>query len=250
MRQAMIFAAGLGTRLRPITDNMPKAMVRVGGQPLLWHIVSKLKDAGFNRIVVNVHHFAEQIVDYLQANDNFGIDIQISDERAMLLETGGGIRKAIPLFDERFPILIHNVDIISNVDLGDFYQKGKESEADACLLVSQRDTKRYLLFDMENRMTGWTNIESGEVRPPQASLEVDKLKRLAFSGIHLIKPSLFPDLEQWPERFPIMDFYVQLCTSKHFEGMEKTNLQLLDVGKLNSLEEAERMVSLMNSSNP
>ena len=117
MKQAMIFAAGLGTRLKPLTDTMPKALVRVGGQPLLWHVVQKLKAAGYERIIINVHHFAEQIVDYLKANDNFGLDIRISDETSGLLETGGGIKKARPLFDPESPILIHNVDILSNVEL-------------------------------------------------------------------------------------------------------------------------------------
>ena len=121
MKQAMIFAAGLGTRLKPITDTMPKALVPVGGQPLLWHVVQKLKAAGFGRIVVNVHHFAQQIVDYLQANENFGLDIRISDESEQLLETGGGIKKALPLFDPESPILIHNVDILSNADLSTIY---------------------------------------------------------------------------------------------------------------------------------
>ncbi len=116
MKQAMIFAAGLGTRLKPLTDTMPKALVRVGGQPLLWHVIQKLKAAGYERLVVNVHHFAEQIVDYLKANDNFGLDIRISDETDGLLETGGGIKKALPLFDPSEPILIHNVDILSNLD--------------------------------------------------------------------------------------------------------------------------------------
>ena len=140
MRQAMIFAAGLGTRLRPITDTMPKALVRVGGEPLLYRVVMKLKDAGFERIVVNVHHFANQIVDYLKANNNFGLDIRISDETDCLLDTGGGIRKAAPLFDPSSPILIHNVDILSNIDLADLYSKSQDN--DATLLVSQRDTSR------------------------------------------------------------------------------------------------------------
>ena len=136
MKQAMIFAAGLGTRLKPLTDTMPKALVPVGGEPLLWHVVMKLKAAGYGHIVVNVHHFAQQIIDYLQANGNFGLDIRISDETSGLLETGGGIKKALPLFDANEPILIHNVDILSNLDLALL-------SADAPLLVvSQRPTKR------------------------------------------------------------------------------------------------------------
>lgn len=243
MRQAMIFAAGLGTRLRPLTDHMPKAMVRVGEHPLLWHVIMKLKAAGVERIVVNVHHFAEQIEDYLRTNDNFGIDIHISDERELLLETGGGIRKAIPLLEPDSPVLIHNVDILSNVDLAGFYQAAETSEAEACLLVSRRTTKRYLLFDASHRMMGWTNIQTGEVKPSQEILETKELEQLAFSGIHLLKPSLFPLMESWPQRFPIMDFYIQNCGQHYFEGMENTNLQLIDVGKIDILEEVEKWIS-------
>ena len=239
----MIFAAGLGTRLRPLTDHMPKAMVKVGERPLLWHVIMKLQAAGFERIVVNVHHFAEQIEEYLKENDNFGLDIRISDEREMLLETGGGIRKAIPLLDPDAPVLIHNVDILSNIDLADFYQACGESEAEACLLVSRRNTKRYLLFGADHRMKGWTNIQTGEVKPSREILEKECVKYLAFSGIHILKPSLFSLLETWPQRFPIMDFYIQNCGQHFFEGKEYTNLQLIDVGKINILEEVEKWVT-------
>lgn len=158
MKQVMIFAAGLGTRLKPLTDTMPKALVRVGGQPLLWHVIMKLKAAGYERMVINVHHFADQIIDYLESNGNFGVDIRISDERDGLLETGGGIKKALPLFDPESPILIHNVDILSNLDFNTL-------PTDAPLLVvSPRQTKRYLLFDETLRLQGWTNIETGEVK--------------------------------------------------------------------------------------
>ena len=160
MKQAMIFAAGLGTRLKPLTDTMPKALVRVGGQPLIWHVIQKLKQAGYERIVVNVHHFASQIVTYLEDNHNFGLDIRISDETSALLETGGGIKKALPLFDANEPILIHNVDILSNLDLNAL-------PMDAPLLVvSQRQTKRYLMFDDTMRLHGWTNIETGALKGP------------------------------------------------------------------------------------
>ena len=223
MRQAMIFAAGLGTRLKPLTDTMPKALVRVGGQPLLWHVIQKLKASGYERLVVNVHHFAEQIVDYLKANDNFGLDISISDETSGLLETGGGIKKALPLFDPSEPILIHNVDILSNLDLtgglSPVCEAGEahgdcplcESNPDALLLVSQRKTKRYLLFDDEMILDGWMNIETGEVRSPYPALDPTGLKRLAFSGIHIIWPRIFPLFEQMPERFGIIDFYLKYC---------------------------------------
>lgn len=237
----MIFAAGLGTRLKPLTDTMPKALVPVGGQPLLWHVVMKLKDAGYERIVVNVHHFAQQIIDYLHANQNFGLDIRISDERQQLLETGGGIKKALPLFDASSPILIHNVDILSNLDLCALPMDGP------LLVVSERQTKRYLLFDDDLRLQGWTNIETGELKGPVANCQLStdncQFRKLAFSGIHLFHPSLAPLLSDWPERFPIMDFYLKACGDRLIRGYEAGNLRLLDVGKLDSLDQAEKFLN-------
>ena len=148
--QAMIFAAGMGTRLKPLTDTMPKALVEVGGEPLIKRVIGRLADAGVEHIVVNVHHFAGQIVDYLKRNNNFGLSISVSDESDGLLETGGGIKKAAPLFDASSPVLIHNVDILSNVDLRRLYSlaldQENSGETDAVLLVSDRKTKRYFLF--------------------------------------------------------------------------------------------------------
>ena len=240
----MIFAAGLGTRLKPLTDTMPKALVRVGGQPLIWHVIMKLKAAGYERIVVNVHHFAQQIIDYLQANDNFGLDIRISDETSGLLETGGGIKKALPLFDPSEPILIHNVDILSNLD---FNSLSMVAPPDALLVVSQRNTKRYLLFDDEMILDGWTNIETGEVRSPYPALDPTDLKRLAFSGIHMIWPRLFPLFQDMPERFGIIDFYLKYCHQCAFLGYVKKDLRLMDVGKLDTLDQAESFASSLNS---
>ena len=253
--QAMIFAAGLGTRLKPITDRMPKALVPVGGQPLLWHVIQKLRAAGFERIVINVHHFADQIIDYIEANQNFGLDIRISDERVALLDTGGGIKHALPLFDPSMPILIHNVDILSNVDLASLYQATLDSQADALLLVSQRQTKRYLLFADDDRLCGWTNIETGEVKGPLSTIHYPPstihhspstihhpLKQLAFSGIHVLSPSTFSLFEQMPDRFSIIDFYLQYASHCFFKGKAQENLRLLDVGKLDSLEQAEEFL--------
>lgn len=242
MKQAMIFAAGLGTRLKPLTDTMPKALVRVGGEPLLWHVIQKLKAAGYERIVVNVHHFAQQIVDYLQQNENFGLDIRISDESDGLLETGGGIRKALPFFDPDSPVLIHNVDILSNFGLDLRAWPQQETVPDALLLVSQRKTKRYLLFDDEYILDGWTNIETGEIRSPYPLLDTSSLKQLAFSGIHVLWPRVFPLLQQMPERFGIIDFYLKYCHQCAFIGLEQKDLRLLDVGKLDSLSEAEKFL--------
>lgn len=251
MRQAMIFAAGLGTRLKPLTDTMPKALVPVGGVPLLQHVILKLKAAGYERVVVNVHHFAQQIIDYLEANGHFGMDIRISDETGGLLETGGGIKKALPLFDAESPILIHNVDILSNLDVNSLPMDTP------LLVVSQRKTKRYLLFDDTMRLQGWTNIETGELKGPVAegglrskveglrSEDEGQLKKLAFSGIHVFHPSLAPLLTEWPERFPIMDFYLKACGTHLIKGYEATDLRLLDVGKLDTLHEAEEFIKTL-----
>ena len=241
MKQAMIFAAGLGTRLKPLTDTMPKALVSVGGEPLLRHVVLRLKEAGFERIVVNVHHFADQIINYLRANQHFGLDIRISDERDQLLDTGGGIRKAASLFDADSPILIHNVDILSNIDLATLYDKAQQT--DALLLVSQRKTQRYLLFDEAKRLVGWTNVATQAVKSPYPDLEVAKYQMLAFSGIHVLHPSMFSQMEGWQEKFGIIDFYLQQCDRSKVMGYEQPDLRLLDVGKLDSLTEAETFLS-------
>ncbi len=246
MKQAMIFAAGLGTRLKPLTDTMPKALVPVAGQPLLWHVIRKLKGAGFERIVVNVHHFAQQIVDYLQDNHQFGLDIRISDETEMLLETGGGIKKALPFFDSESPILIHNVDILSNVDLAKLYDRIAEQNMDALLLVSWRKTKRYLLFDDEMILDGWTNIETGEVRSPYPGLDPTDLRQLAFSGIHVLSPHVFPLFNEMPDKFGIIDFYLKYCHQCAFMGENKKDLQLMDVGKLDTLDQAENFIKQLS----
>ena len=145
--KAMIFAAGLGTRLRPLTDHMPKALVPVAGKPMLERVILRLKEAGFNEIMVNIHHFGEQIIDFLRAHDNFGTEIHISDERGMLLDTGGGIKKARPFLDGQEPFLVHNADILTDIDLAGLYRHHLESDAESTLLVSERKTSRYLLFD-------------------------------------------------------------------------------------------------------
>lgn len=235
MAQAMIFAAGLGTRLKPLTDTMPKALVRVGGEPLLHHVVMNLRAAGFDRIVVNVHHFARQIVDYLAANNNFGIDIRISDESDALLDTGGGIRKAAPLFNPDEPILIHNVDIMSNVNLAKFYASAKEH--DATLLVSDRQTSRYLTFTDQMRLSGWINTKTGETKGPKPTET-----RYAFSGIHVFSPRLFPLMEGFGDKFGIIDFYLKACATADIHGCVKPDLRLLDVGKPDTLREAETFV--------
>ena len=240
MMQAMIFAAGLGTRLRPLTDTRPKALVPVGGRTLLEHTLMRLKAAGADRVVVNVHHFASQITDFLSANAGFGMDIRVSDETDMLLDTGGGIKAAAGLFDPSSPILIHNVDILSNVDLTAFYAANAAN--DATLLVSGRSTTRYLLFDDGMRLVGWTNTATGEVRSPYPAEVTSSARRYAFSGIHLFSPRLFPLFDMFPDKFGIIDFYLSVCDKVAIRGCADDGLRLMDVGKLGMLAEAEEFV--------
>ena len=241
--KAMIFAAGLGTRLKPITDTMPKALVPVCGQPLLYHVITKLVKAGYDDIIVNVHHFPDQIIDYLCAND-FGAKITISDEREFLRETGGGIKHVRPLLTE--PFLVHNVDIISNLDLKWLREQHRE-DAVATVVVSERETQRYLLFDEDGRLKGWTNVKTGEVRSPFGDIDPSQYRKLAFAGIHLMSPAIFEAFDHlgFGDRFSIMDFYIQACAAYPIYAAVPPDFRLVDVGKIETLSEAERVCEVI-----
>ena len=247
MRQAMIFAAGLGTRLKPLTDTMPKALVPVGGRPLLDINIRRLMAQGYDRFVVNIHHFAQQIIDYVKEQDYAPL-VHFSDESDQLLETGGGLKKAQALFRDDQPILIHNVDILDNVNY-DWFARQHQPDEDAVLLVSQRKTKRYLLFDNAMHLMGWKNIETGEIKSPYEyvrrtglSQHGEELNMFAFSGIHSFSPRLFPLMERFPDRFPIIDFYLSVCHRAPIVGLVKPDLQLMDVGKIETLDQAEKFI--------
>ena len=240
----MILAAGLGTRLKPLTDTMPKALVPVSGRPLLDINIRRLMEQGYDRFVVNIHHFAQQIIDFVKEQDYAPL-VHFSDETDQLLETGGGLKKAQGLFRDDQPILIHNVDILDNVNYGWFARQHQPDE-DAVLLVSQRKTKRYLLFDNAMHLMGWKNIETGEIKSPYEyvrrtglSQHGEELHMFAFSGIRSFSPRLFPLMERFPERFPIIDFYLSVCHRAPIVGLVKPDLQLMDVGKLDTLHEAD-----------
>ena len=239
--KAMIFAAGLGTRLKPLTDHMPKALVPVAGKPMLEHVIEKLKAAGFNEIVINVHHFANQIIDFLKEKNNFGIQIWISDETEELLDTGGGIKKAAHFFDE--PFLVHNADILSNVDLKALYEHHLTSGNDATLLVSPRKTVRYLLFDKGNHLCGWVNKDTLQTKPEGFVYQPEVQKEYAFGGIHIISPTLFNYMgDEWTGKFSIMDFYLKTCGIAKLGGYAKEDLQLIDIGKPDTLAKAEDFI--------
>lgn len=240
--KAMIFAAGLGTRLKPLTDTIPKAMVPVGGKPLLQHVIEKLKNAGFNEIIINIHHFGEQIIDFVEVNNHFGIRIECSDEREELLDTGGAIRKAAWFFDDEQPFLIHNVDILSNINLTELYTTHTRGEALATLVCSDRQTSRYLLFDRDNHLKGWINEKTGETKSPVTAIQPQNYLKLAFAGIHILSPSILSHMQQFPDRFPIIDFYLTLCEKKMIRSFIPSNLKMMDVGKQHTLKEAEDLL--------
>ncbi|HPL94947.1 MAG TPA: nucleotidyltransferase family protein [Paludibacteraceae bacterium] len=243
--KAMIFAAGLGTRLKPLTDSMPKALVPINGKPLLEHVLLKLKQEGFTDIIINVHHFADQIVQFLAQNQHFGLNIAISDETQQLLETGGGIKKASWFFGNE-PFLIHNVDILSNLPLAELVRfHSSKPNAAATLVVSKRTTTRYLLFDNDMQMKGWTNIQTNEIKSSYPQTITQACSEFAFSGIHVFSPALFPYFEAYPAKFSVIDFYIDVCGKAAVYGYVPTNLQLLDVGKIDSIQQAELFVQTM-----
>ena len=244
--KALIFAAGLGTRLKPLTDTMPKALVPIDGKPLLEHVILKLKAAGFNQIIINVHHFPDQIIEFLKSKNNFDLRIEISDERDKLLDTGGGVKKAKWFFDDGKPFLVHNVDILSNIDLQSLYQQHLETSPLATLVVSERDTFRYFLFDEEARLKGWINEKTGEVRPDHLT-HTELYNKLAFSGIQVLSPDVFKLMDHFSDHFSIVDFYLRNAAQQKIKAYVPNALKMIDVGKLNVLTEAEQFVK--NSEN-
>ncbi len=238
----MIFAAGLGTRLKPLTDTLPKALVPLAGKTLLQWQIEKLKSAGITDIVVNVHHFPDMIINYLKENNNFECNIQVSDEREMLLETGGGLRKAqeaIRLFSDEGKnegILICNVDILSNIDIPTLLNAYNPTEM-GIVVVSERKTQRYLLFNEENRLCGWTNISTGEVKGEEAT------RRLAFSGMQVLSPRIFDYMneivEQKGDKFSLIDLYLNIAQKEILRAYIPENYHMMDVGKIDQLSEAE-----------
>lgn len=284
--KAFIFAAGLGTRLKPITDTMPKALVEVCGKPLLRHVMEKLKAAGFTEVVINIHHFAHKIEEYVAQNNDIGMSVTFSNETDMLLDTGGGIKHAAAALGDKEPFFVHNVDILSDLDIRKFIEShlgtsvnftSATAVANECgsmplatLLVSKRDTQRYLLFNADNNLAGWMNVKTGEVRSPyralrrsaaegavfglgdgtqpkeyfdsEAFLQKFNLKKYAFDGAHVISPQIFELMKDWPQKFSIIDFYLDVCSRYDIKFYIQPGLQMIDVGKLGSLQQAEDLV--------
>jgi NDP-sugar pyrophosphorylase family protein len=226
--KAMILAAGLGTRLKPITESMPKALVRVGNRTLLEIAIEHLTGFGIQDILINVHHFADQVIQYLAINNNIGISITVSDESAELLDTGGGVKKAETFFSDGPPFIVRNADIISDLDLAEMVSFHLIHKPIATLAVRERETSRYFLFDPNGQLSGWTNKKTGEVRYTRENRE--NLRELAFSGIQVLDPSIFPLITE-TGKFSLTELYLRLSTKEKILGFKDTGSLWRDVGK-------------------
>ncbi len=263
--KAMIFAAGLGTRLKPLTDVLPKALVPVSGKPLLELTCRKLMLSGINECVINVHHFADKIEEWVKTQDwistagtpeNAQMSVQFSDERARLLETGGAILKARPYLEGCGEFLIHNVDILSDCDIK-WLEAQVRPDAVATLLVSERKSSRYFLFHPDSmRLVGWKNVNTGDQILVDPQVDSEKCVALAFSGIHILSDKVFDLMDEYVRecgllddngiKFPIKDFYLWAASRSPIYGVKADILRLLDVGKLDALAPAEEFVESMN----
>jgi NDP-sugar pyrophosphorylase family protein len=242
--KALLFAAGLGTRLKEYTSDKPKALVVVAGKPLLQHAIEYLKKNDISDITINVFHYADQIISFLDENKSFGANLHISDERDQLLETGGGLKKAGKYLSGKEPVLLYNVDIISNLDLKLLYDFHLKQNALATLVVRKRETSRYLMIDQNMNLAGWKNQQSGEIRVCRSD-SIENAQPLAFSGIHIIQPELL-DLITEEGKFPIMDLYLRLAQNHTIKAFVDTSTIWLDLGKPDQLQLAEKILNQRN----
>lgn len=245
----MIFCAGLGTRLRPLTNDKPKAMVSLNGTPLLGHQINNLKAQGISEIIVNVHHFADSIIRYINAKD-WGIPIRISDETNLLLDTGGGLKKAEKWLADEPYFLIHNVDIFSNIRIDSLLKYHLQSEAFATLAIRNRVTSRYLLFSEQQELCGWENTKSGEKifsKPFSQNQNTEELKRCAFSGIHIVSSAIFDFLPKAEKAYSIIPSYLELAKSNNIQGYLHNEDFWHDVGTVEKLQLAETTIKNWNN---
>jgi mannose-1-phosphate guanylyltransferase len=242
--RAMILAAGMGTRLRPLTNDRPKALVEVAGRTLLGITLARLREFGVREVIINVHHFAEMVVEYLKKNGNFGMRIEVSHEE-VLLDTGGGLKKAGWFFLENSterdqPFILHNVDVISTIDLERMVQFHKERQALATLAVQQRETSRYLLFDGQGQLCG---RRAGREEAPELVRSVQQIQALAFSGVHVISPRLLSMMTE-DGVFSIVPAYLRLAAQgENILGFRADEYYWLDLGRPENVARAERDAS-------
>ncbi|PZP49186.1 MAG: nucleotidyltransferase [Pseudopedobacter saltans] len=235
--RAMIFAAGLGTRLKPWTDQHPKALAIVNGKPLLQRNIEYLQQFGITEVIVNIHHFADQIKDAVGQNNGWGSHIVFSDETTQVLETGGGLKKANNLLVGDGAFVVMNVDILTDLDLGKMIEKHKYTRAIATLAMTDRSTSRYLLFNEQDELVGWQNKKTGETKIARSAKEYIPH---AFSGVHVLSDIIFPMIKQ-NGKFSIIDTYLDLAHDNIIKGFNHSGGRLVDVGKPESIAIAESL---------
>jgi len=245
MAKAMILAAGLGTRLKPFTLTKPKALVEVNNIPLIDYAFNILIKNGFNEIVINVHHFSEQITEYLQSKKNIKADIIISDESKLLLDTGGGLKNAEKYFNDKKPFVLYNVDVITNLDLRFLYLNHLKNGALATLAVRNRKTSRYFLFNQNNFLCGWKNMATNEIKIQTSN--VSKLRPMAFSGIQIINYDMFDLMNKYKAPFSITNCYIDLCLNYNIYGFNHDSTFWMDLGKPEQITEANKILTDNNS---
>jgi len=236
--KAMIFAAGLGTRLKPLTGKVPKALVEINGRPLLEIIINRLIRYGFNDLIINVHHLSDMVIDFID-NHKFNADITISDETEELLDTGGGLKKASWFFNDNKPFMVHNVDVLTDLDLKALYDSHCSSGSIATLAVKQRDTSRYFLFGDNDILCGWKNISTGEEIITGKSSS--HLRSLAFSGIQVLSPDIFNYITE-KGKFSMTGVYIRLAKENRIKGFIHNESLWIDIGKKETLPEAGKIL--------
>lgn len=242
--KGMIFAAGLGTRLRPLTDSCPKALVKVGGEAMLGRIIKKLAAAGIDEMVVNVHHFAPMVKEYLKEFEG-DVKIEISDESELLLDTGGGVAGASELLKGADCVILHNADVLTDFDVAAMVRQHRESGADATLAVWERESSRCFLFDESGRLRGWKNRKSGEVKP--AGVNVEEMEEMAFGGVHIISRGVVEQLKEYASEhgkvFSVTQFYIEKCGELDVRAyIPKKYFKWFDIGSVEKLAAAEKYV--------
>lgn len=237
VQKAIIFAAGLGTRLKPWTDSHPKALAIVNGKSLLQRNVEYLQQAGIREVIVNVHHFADQIINAIEQYQGWGSTITISDEREEVLETGGGLQKAAWYFEGESDFLVMNADILTDLDMPAMIRQHQETGALATLATSNRKSSRYFLFNTQHELCGWENVQTGEQKIVRGQTS---LHQEAFSGMHVINSALFPLIEQ-RGKFSMVDVYLTVASGNSIRSFDHSGSKFIDVGKPESIEKAEQL---------
>lgn len=243
--QAMIFAAGLGTRLQPLTNNTPKALVELNKKTLLQRSIENLQKQGCTRLVINVHHFSNQVIQFLREHQNFGMEILISDESEELLDTGGGLWKAQSLFNADEPILLINVDVLTNLSFKELINYHEVNQSMATLVVRQRTTSRYLLFDEQQQLCGWKNIKNGATKVSRLD-SFEAATPYAFSGIHIVQPSIFQQIEA-SGKFSIIELYLKLAQTQKVKAFIDSQSLWMDLGKFEQVTEAEELIKAIDN---